>query len=178
MKFKKMPFEAFDASCTSLLSWSNIRVPDSSAKLSIGHVLGSHYEMDATYRIFDENHQEMAFLHQYGRASVDVGNKTLKGETFVTGIHSGLINTEYSPGYIIYFTQVEYGVIEEIYSQVLYGSNGRRYYVSARRIYRYNSGLKLPGEIALIYKILDLEKGRENGWELRRYKAEGRYILL
>ena len=50
MKFKKMPFEAFDASCTSLLSWSNIRVPDSSAKLSIGHVLGSHYEMDATYR--------------------------------------------------------------------------------------------------------------------------------
>jgi len=67
MKFKKMPFEAFDASCTSLLSWSNIRVPDSNAKLSIGHVLGSHYEMNATYRIFDENHQELAFLHQYGR---------------------------------------------------------------------------------------------------------------
>jgi len=74
--------------------------------------------------------------------------------------------------------QVEYGVIEEIYSQVLYGSNGRRYYVSARRIYRYNSGLKLPSEVALIYKILDLEKGRENGLELRRYKAEGRHILL
>jgi hypothetical protein len=74
--------------------------------------------------------------------------------------------------------QVEYGVIEEIYSQVLYGSNMRRYNVSARRIYRYNSGLKPPSEVALIYKILDLEKGRINNWELRRYKAEGRYILL
>lgn len=123
--------------------------------------MGSHYEVNATYRIFDEYHQEVAFLHQYGRAKIDVGNKTLKGETFVTGIHSGLINTEYSPGYIIYFMQVGYGVIEEIYSQVLYGSKGRRYYVSARRIYRYNSGLKLPSEVALIYKILDLEKGRE-----------------
>jgi len=66
----------------------------------------------------------MAFLHQYGRASVDVENMTLKGETFVTGIHSGLINTEYSPGYIIYFTQVEYGVIEEIYLKCCMGAMG------------------------------------------------------
>lgn len=176
------PFDALIVSCTSVQSKTfSLASPGLYGAIPLIEAFGSgDVSAVAMYKIFDDKMRLIGEVEQRSNFKISDDMTKVEGITSLDGSCwddrcKGAI-VKISPGYAIYYRQLDEETIEGIYGQILHTTHGMFYNI-ARRVYsKKNMRRSLPFDEILVYKILRLERTINNGKHVVKWSKQSYYI--